>query len=96
MGINIKELNQRNTDYQLEPIFRIPNTEQIFVPHYINPHEWVYLDGGVWATDELLGSRAKPEFKCLWTRPWIEIAIFKGKSRNLTNPELEILIKARL
>jgi hypothetical protein len=96
MGINIQELNKRETDYQLEPIFRIPNTEEIFVPHYLNPHEWVFLDGGVWATDELLGSRAKPEFKCLWTRPWVETVIFKGKHRNLNNSELEILLRARL
>jgi hypothetical protein len=96
MGISIIELNKRNTDYNLEPIFRIPNTEQIIVPHYINPHEWVGLGGEVWLTEELLNSRAKPEIKCIWTRQWTEHVIFKGKGRTLTPSELETLIRARL
>jgi hypothetical protein len=93
MGRNIQD--QRNTDYQLEPVFRIPTTEQLYVPHYINPHEWVGLGGDVWTTSELLESRARPEFKCLWTRPWTEAVFFKGKHRTQTTAELEVLIRAR-
>jgi hypothetical protein len=96
MGFSITELNKRNTDYTLEPVFRIPNTEQIIVPHYVRPHEWVGLGNVTWTTDELLNSRAKPEIKCIWTRPWTEYVIFKGKNRTLSPQELEILIKARL
>jgi hypothetical protein len=96
MGFSITELNKRNTDYSLEPVFRIPNTEEIIVPHYIRPHEWVGLGGVTWTTDELLNSKAKPEIKCMWTRPWTEHVIFKGKKRTLTSKELEIILKARL
>lgn len=97
MGFSITELNKRNTDYTLEPVFRIPNTEQIIMPHYTRPHEWVGLGNVTWTTDELLNSRAKPEIKCIWTRPWTEYVIFKGKQRAMLSPqELEILIRARL
>jgi hypothetical protein len=95
MGLSILELNKRETDYQLEPVFRIPSTEQLYVPHYINPHQWVGLGGDVWTTKELVESRARPEFKCMWTRPWVEKELFKGKPRGLTNAELEILIRAK-
>jgi hypothetical protein len=95
MGFSITELNKRNTDYSLEPVFRIPHTEQIIVPHYVKPHEWVGLGGATWTTEELLNSRAKPEIKCIWTRPWTEYVIFKGKARTMSPQELEILIKAR-
>jgi hypothetical protein len=95
MGFSITELNKRNTDYSLEPVFRIPNTEQIIVPDYVRPHEWVGLGGVTYTTDELINSRAKPEIKCLWTRPWTEYVIFKGKGRTLSPKELEILIRAR-
>jgi hypothetical protein len=96
MGISITELNKRNTDYNLEPVFRIPRTEQFFVPHYVNPHEWVGLGGTKWTTEELINSKAKPEIRCIWTRPWTEYLIFKGKGRTLSPQELETLIKARL
>jgi hypothetical protein len=96
MGISITELNKRNTDYNLEPIFRIQHTEEIIVPHYVRPHEWVGLGGVTWTTEELINSRAKPEIKCLWTRPWTEHLIFKGKPRTMSPQELEILLKARL
>jgi hypothetical protein len=95
MGIRIQELNKRETDYQLEPVFRIPTTEQYYVPHYLNPHEWVGLGGDVWTTEEILKTRARPEFKCMWTRPWVEKELFKGKPRNQTTSELEVLIRAR-
>lgn len=90
------ELNQRNTDYQLEPVFRIPNTNQIIVPHYIRAHEWVGLGGVTYATDELINSRAKPEFKCIWRRQWVEDVIFKGKPRTISFSDLEIFLKSRL
>jgi hypothetical protein len=96
MGISIIELNKRNTDYNLEPIFRIPHTEEIIVPHYVRPHEWVGLGGVTWKTEELINSKAKPEIKCIWTRPWTEHLIFKGKPRTLSPQELEIFLKARL
>jgi len=95
MGLSIQELNKRNTDYQLEPVFRIPTTEQLYVPHYINPHQWVGLGGDVWTTKELVESRARPEFKCMWARPWVEKEFFNGKPRGLTTAELEILIRAK-
>ena len=96
MGISITELNKRNTDYNLEQIFRIPHTEEIIVPHYVLPHEWVGLGGVTWKTEELINSKAKPEIKCIWTRPWTEHLIFKGKPRTLSPQELEIFLKARL
>jgi hypothetical protein len=90
------DLNKRNTDYNLEPVFRIPNTEQIIVPHYTRAHEWVALGGVIWTTEELLNSRARPEIRCIWTRFWTEHAIFKGKPRTLSPQELEIILRARL
>jgi hypothetical protein len=96
MKLNIMEQNKRFSDYNLEPIFRIPNTEQIFVPHYVKPHEWVGLGGSIYTTEELVNSKAKPEVKCLWSRIWTEQLIFKGKPRTLSGKELEILLKARL
>lgn len=95
MGVNILEQNKRVTDYSLEPVFRVQRTEQIIVPHYTNPHEWVGLGGVTWTTEELLNSMAKPEIRCIWTRPWTEHLIFKGKTRTLSSTELEILLKAR-
>jgi hypothetical protein len=90
------ELNKRFVDYQLEPVFKIPNTEQIIVPHYVNPHEWVGLGGETWTTKELVNSKAKPDFKCMWARPWVEKVIFQGKPRTIGISELEVLMKARL
>lgn len=96
VNFSIAEQNQRNTDYQLEPVFRIPNTEQIIMPHYIRVHEWVGLGGVTYSTDELIHSRAKPEFKCIWRRPWVEDEIFKGKPRTFNTSDLEIFLKSRL
>ena len=96
VNFSIFELNQRYTDYQLEPVFRIPNTDQIIVPHYIRPHEWVGLGGVTYSTEEMLNSRAKPEFKCMWRRPWVENVIFKGKPRTINVSDLEIFLKSRL
>jgi hypothetical protein len=94
--MKIMEQNKRFSDYSLEPVFRIPNTNQIIVPHYIKPHEWVGLGGVIWSTDELLNSNAKPEIQCIWTRIWTEYVFFKGKSRIVSSQELETILKARL
>jgi hypothetical protein len=32
----------------------------------------------------------------MWTRPWVEKELFKGKPRSLTTAELEVLIRARV
>jgi len=87
--------NQRFSDFQLEPVFRIPNTNQIIVPHYINPHQWVALGNVMWTTKELIASNAVPEIKCLWSRTWTESHIFQGTQRTLEKNELATLIKAR-
>ena len=91
-----KEMNERFVDYHLEPVFRIPNTEQLIVPHYVKPHEWVGLGNETWTTKQLLDSKAKPEFKCMWTRPWVEKVIFRGKSRTISISELSVLMRAKL
>jgi hypothetical protein len=96
VNFSVTELGQRNTDYELEPVFRIPNTNQIIVPHYVRPHEWVGLGGVPYTTDQLMNSRAKPELRCMWRRPWVEDAIFKGRPRSITIGDLEIVLKARL
>jgi hypothetical protein len=96
MKLNIMEQNKRFSDYNLEPVFRIPRTEQFIVPHYINPHQWVGLGGATWTTAELIESKAKPEIRCIWARPWTEFVFFKGKPRTLAISELEVLIRARL
>jgi hypothetical protein len=96
VNFSIAEMVQRFTDYALEPVFRLPNNEQIVVPHFIEPHKWVGLGAVTYTTDELLNSRAYPELKCLWTRPWTEKIIFQGKERAFSSAELKILIKARL
>ena len=88
--------DERFSDYQLEPVFRIPQTEQIIVPHYIKPNEWVGLGGQTWTTKQLFDSKARPEFKCMWTRPWVEKVIFQGKPRTIAISELEVLMKARV
>jgi hypothetical protein len=95
MNFSNVEMNQRYSDYQLEPVFRIPNTEEIIVPHYIRPHEWVGLGGVVYSTDELINSKAKPEFKCMWRRPWVEDVMFKGRPRTISVDDLEIFLRAR-
>ena len=96
INFSVTELGQRNTDYQLEPVFRIPNTEQIIVPHYIKPHEWVGLGGVTYSTEQLVNSRAKPEFKCMWRRPWVEDVMFKGRPRTMSVSDLEIFLRARV
>ena len=96
LNFSISEQNQRNTDYNLEPVFKLPNSDEIVVPHYVEPHKWVGLGMVTYTTDELLNSRAFPELKCLWSRPWTEKIIFQGKERVFTSAELKILIKARL
>jgi hypothetical protein len=100
---SVTELNKRNTDYQLEPVFRIPNTEQIIVPAYttnwttgkLKDALWYGLGNATWTTEQLLNSRAKPEFKCMWAREWTERLIFQGKPRTITGNEIEILMRAR-
>jgi len=79
--------SERFSDYALEPVFRIQKTEQIIVPHYIKPHEWVGLGGQTWTTKQLLDSQAKPEIKCMWARPWTEKLIFQGKPRTIGTSE---------
>jgi len=96
VNFSLTEMLQRFTDYALEPVFRLPNSEQIVVPHFIEPHKWVGLGGVVYTTEDLLNSRAFPELKCLWSRPWTEKIIFQGKDRVFSSAELKILIKARL
>jgi hypothetical protein len=96
INFSVNELGQRNTDYQLEPVFRIPNTEQIIVPHYIKPHEWVGLGGVTYSTEQLVNSRAKPEFRCMWRRPWVEDVMFKGRPRTMSVSDLEIFLRARV
>ena len=96
INFSVIELGQRNTDYQLEPVFRIPNTEQIIVPHYIKPHEWVGLGGVTYLTEQLVNSRAKPEFKCMWRRPWVEDVMFKGQPRTMSVSDLKIFLRARV
>jgi hypothetical protein len=96
INFSVTELGQRNTDYQLEPVFRIPNTEQIIIPHYIKPHEWVGLGGVTYSTEQLVNSRAKPEFKCMWRRPWVEDVMFKGRPRTMSVSDLEIFLRARV
>ena len=96
VNFSLTEMLQRFTDYALEPVFRLPNSEQIVVPHFIEPHQWVGLGGFVYTSEELLNSRAAPELKCLWARPWTEKVIFQGKDRVFSSAELKILIKARL
>jgi hypothetical protein len=96
LNFSIAEQNQRNTDYNLEPVFKLPNSDEIVVPHYVEPHKWVGLGGFMYTTEELLNSRAVPELQCLWSRPWTEKIIFQGKDRAFSSAELKILIKARL
>jgi hypothetical protein len=96
INFSVTELGQRNTDYQLEPVFRILNTEQIIIPHYIKPHEWVGLGGVTYSTEQLVNSRAKPEFKCMWRRPWVEDVMFKGRPRTMSVSDLEIFLRARV
>jgi hypothetical protein len=96
INFSVTELGQRNTDYQLEPVFRIPNTEQIIVPHYIKPHEWVGLGGVTYSTEQLVNSKAKPEFRCMWRRPWVEDVMFKGLPRTMSVSDLEIFLRARV
>jgi hypothetical protein len=96
LNFSIAEQNQRNTDYNLEPVFKLPNSDEIVVPHYVEPHKWVGLGGFMYTTEELLNSRAVPELQCLWSRPWTEKIIFQGKDRVFSSAELKILIKARL
>jgi hypothetical protein len=96
VNFSLAEQNQRNTDYNLEPVFRLPNTDEIIVPHHVEPHKWVGLGMVTYTTQELLNSRAVPELQCLWTRPWTEKIIFQGKDRMFSSSELKILIKARL
>jgi len=96
VNFSIAEMIQRFTDYALEPVFKLPNSEQIIVPHYIDPHKWVGLGTVTYTTEELLNSRAVPELQCLWSRPWTEKIIFQGKDRVFNSAELKILIKARL
>ena len=96
VNFNIAEMVQRFADYALEPVFRLPNSEQIVVPHFIEPHKWVGLGMVTYATEELLNSRAVPELQCLWARPWTEKIIFQSKDRAFSSAELKILIKARL
>ncbi len=93
---SLAEQNQRNTDYNLEPVFRLPNSDEIVVPHYVEPHKWVGLGMVTYTTEELLNSRVLPELQCLWSRPWTEKIIFQGKDRLFSSSELKILIKARL
>jgi len=96
LNFSISEQNKRNTDYSLEPVFKLPNSEEIVVPHYVEPHKWVGLGVVTYTTEELLNSRAVPELQCLWSRPWTEKIIFQGKDRLFSSSELKILIKARL
>ena len=96
LNFSIAEQNKRNTDYNLEPVFKLPNSDEIVVPHYVEPHKWVGLGMVTYTTDELLNSRAVPELQCLWSRPWTEKIIFQGKDRLFSSSELKILIKARL
>lgn len=96
VNFSLAEQNQRNTDYNLEPVFRLPNTDEIIVPHHVEPHKWVGLGMVTYTTQELLNSRAVPELQCLWTRPWTEKIIFQGKDRLFSSSELKILMKARL
>jgi hypothetical protein len=96
VNFSLAEQNQRNTDYNLEPVFRLPNSDEIVVPHYVEPHKWVGLGAVTYTTEELLNSRAAPELQCLWARPWTEKIIFQGKDRVFSSAELKILIKARL
>jgi len=104
MGLSVTELNKRNTDYSLEPVFKIPNTEQIIVPSYttnwinekLKDALWYGLGGVAYTTEELLNSRAKPQVRAMWTRLWTEHLIFKGSTRVLSSQELEILLRARL
>ena len=96
LNFSIAEQNKRNTDYNLEPVFKLPNSDEIVVPHYVEPHKWVGLGMVTYTTDELLNSRAVPELQCLWSRPWTEKIIFQGKDRLFSSSELKILMKARL
>jgi hypothetical protein len=96
VNFSLAEMLQRFSDYALEPVFRLPNSEQIVVPHFIEPHKWVGLGGFMYTTEDLLNSRAVPELQCLWSRPWTEKIIFQGKERAFSSAELKILIKARL
>ena len=96
LNFSIAEQNKRNTDYNLEPVFKLPNSDEIVVPHYVEPHKWVGLGMVTYTTDELLNSRAVPELHCLWSRPWTEKIIFQGKDRLFSSSELKILMKARL
>jgi hypothetical protein len=96
VNFSIAEMLQRFTDYALEPVFRFPNSNQIVIPHHVEPHKWVGLGAVTYTTDELLNSRATPELQCLWSRPWTEKIIFQGKNRSFSSAELKILIKARL
>ena len=96
VNFSLAEQNQRNTDYNLEPVFRLPNSDEIVVPHYVEPHKWVGLGMVTYTTEDLLNSRAVPELQCLWSRPWTEKIIFQGKDRLFSSSELKILIKARL
>jgi len=96
VNFSIAEMIQRFTDYELEPVFKLPNSEQIVVPHFIEPHKWMGLGAVTYTTEELLNSRAAPELQCLWARPWTEKIIFQGKDRVFSSAELKILIKARL
>jgi hypothetical protein len=95
LNFSIAEMVQRFTDYALEPVFKLPNSEQIVVPHFIEPHKWMGLGAVTYTTEELLNSRADPELQCLWSRPWTEKIIFQGKDRAFSSAELKILIKAR-
>jgi hypothetical protein len=95
VNFSIAEMFQRFTDYALEPVFKFPNSNEVVVPHYIEPHQWIGLGAVTYTTEELLNSRAVPEFQCLWSRPWTEKIIFQGKDRVFTSAELKILIKAR-
>jgi len=66
VNFSLAEMIQRFTDYQLEPVFKLPNSNQMIVPHYIEPHKWVGLGAVTYTTEELLNSRADPELQCLW------------------------------
>ena len=59
VNFSIEEQNRRVTDYNLEPVFRLPNSDQIVIPHHIEPHKWVGLGAVTYTTDELLNSRPR-------------------------------------
>jgi hypothetical protein len=83
-------MDEECSDYEFEPVFLLHKA--MYVPHYINKHQWVTYGGQVRTTIELLTLGAKPETKYLWRRGWTEQEIFKKRSRHCSPTELKNML----